>query len=42
MVVKYLMEKRNGKIGNFWKRMLKHSDCLYIDKPLFYYDLKSY
>lgn len=34
--------KKEWQDWEFWKRMLKHSDCLYIDKPLFYYDLKSY
>ena len=37
-------EKINGKKEwqdwEYWKRMLKYTDCLYIQKPLIYYDLK--
>lgn len=34
--------KKEWQDWEFWKRMLKNSNCLYIDIPLFYYDLKSY
>ena len=26
----------------YWKRIMKEDDCLYIDIPLFYYDLQKY
>lgn len=35
-------EKKEWQDWEYWKRMLKQTNCLYIDKPLFYYDLKSY
>ena len=34
--------KKEWQDWDLWKRMLKYSDCLYIDLPLFYYDLKKY
>jgi len=27
---------------DYWIRMLEHTDCLYINEPLFYYDLEKY
>ena len=34
--------KKEWQDWDYWKRMMKHSDCLYIDQPLFYYDLQKY
>ena len=34
--------KKEWQDWEYWKRMLKYTDCLYIDKPLVYYDLKKY
>jgi len=34
--------KKEWQDWDYWKRMLNYSDCLYIDIPIFYYDLKSY
>ena len=34
--------KKEWQDWDLWKRMLNYSDCLYIDLPLFYYDLKNY
>ena len=34
--------KKEWQDWDYWKRMLKYSDCLYINKPLFYYDLQKY
>ena len=34
--------KREWQDWDYWKRLLKHDDCLYIKQPLFYYDLKKY
>lgn len=31
--------KKEWQDYDYWKRMLEHTDCLYIKKPLFYYDL---
>lgn len=34
--------KKKFQDYEYWKRMLRHSDCLYIKKQLFYYDVKRY
>ena len=34
--------KKEWQDWEYWKRLLEYSNCLYIDKPLFYYDLNSY
>ena len=34
--------KKEWQDWDYWKRMLKYTECLYIDKPLVYYDLKKY
>ena len=31
--------KREWQDWDYWKRMLKYTDCLYIKNPLFYYNL---
>jgi len=33
--------KREWQDWDYWKRMLQHTNCLYIKKPLFYYDLEN-
>ena len=32
--------KKDWQDWNYWRRMLEHTDCLYIKTPLFYYDTK--
>ena len=32
--------KKEWQDWDFWKRLLKYTDCLYIKKPLIYYDTK--
>lgn len=34
--------KKEWQDWEYWKRLLKYSNCLYIDIPLFYYDLNKY
>ena len=34
--------KKEWQDWDYWKRMLVYSNCLYINKPLFYYDIKKY
>ncbi len=35
----YINGKKEWQDYDYWKRMLEYTDCLYIKKPLFYYDL---
>jgi glycosyltransferase involved in cell wall biosynthesis len=39
---KYINGKKEWQDWDYWKRILKFTDCLYIDIPLFYYDLQKY
>ena len=32
--------KKDWQDWNYWRRMLEHTDCLYIKEPLFYYNKK--
>ena len=34
--------KREWQDWEYWKRIMENDDCLYIDTPLFYYDLENY
>lgn len=34
--------KKDWQDWNYWRKLLEHTDCLYIKTPLFYYDNKKY
>ena len=36
----YINGKKEWQDWDYWKRMLQHTDCLYIKKQLVYYDLR--